>query len=157
MSIIIKENKKTSKINIFNKDYDIKTTFELDLSLKQITSLPESIGELTNLKYLYLNNNQLTSLPESIGKLTNLQTLYLEDNKLTSLPESIEKNNIKKLFLNDSSYVINNIDIECKILILTSIKNKITNLPCNLKKIYLNPNVDINMIKIPFGCKIIMI
>ncbi len=45
--------------------------------------------------------------------------------------------------------------MECKILILKEIENKITNLPYNLKKIYLKPDIDINMIKIPFGCKII--
>ena len=39
----------------------------------KLTSLPESIGNLTNLKYLYLKNNELTSLPESIGNLSNLE------------------------------------------------------------------------------------
>jgi len=43
--------------------------YNLDLSHKQLGSLPESIGKLTNLTWLDLNHNQLTSLPESIGKL----------------------------------------------------------------------------------------
>jgi Leucine-rich repeat (LRR) protein len=158
MSIIIKEKKKTGKITIFNKDYDIETTFELNLSCKELTSLPESIGELVNLKILSLYNNQLTSLPESIGKLTNLNILYLENNQLTSLPESIGKLiNVQYLSLNESSYEINNLDMECEILILRCIKNKITNLPYNLKKIYLKSDIDINMLKIPFGCEIIRI
>lgn len=52
-------------------------------------SLPEDLGNLTWLQYLYFNDNALISLPESIWNLTNLQQLYLYNNKLTSLPESI--------------------------------------------------------------------
>lgn len=68
---------------------------ELVLVHNQLTSLPDSIGNLTNLKELHLNNNQLTSLPESIGKLTNLEKLVLHNNKLKTLPNSI--GNLKKL------------------------------------------------------------
>ena len=100
MSINIKEKKKTGTIAILDIEYDIETTFELDLSYKQLTSLAESIGELTNLKYLYLYQNNLTSLPESIGELTNLQSLHLQNNQLTSLPKSIEKLiNLNELYL----------------------------------------------------------
>ena len=34
-------------------------------------------------------NNKLTSLPESIGDCSNLEILYVNSNKLTSLPKSI--------------------------------------------------------------------
>jgi Leucine-rich repeat (LRR) protein len=34
-------------------------------------------------------DNQLTSLPETIGELKLLTTLYLENNPLSSLPETI--------------------------------------------------------------------
>lgn len=40
---------------------------------EQITSLPPSIGELTNLKELYLYGSHLRSLPPEIGKLTKLE------------------------------------------------------------------------------------
>ena len=59
------------------------------LAGNQLVSLPESIGNLTNLTELVLFENQITSLPESIGNLTNLTSLLLSGNQLVSLPESI--------------------------------------------------------------------
>ncbi|MHA1342068.1 MAG: leucine-rich repeat domain-containing protein, partial [Promethearchaeota archaeon] len=55
---------------------------------KLITSLPETFGNLSNLKELDLNDNELTSLPETFGNLSNLKELNLINNKLASLPES---------------------------------------------------------------------
>ena len=59
-----------------------------ELNLSGVTSggyIPESIGNLTNLKVLDLSSNGLTgSIPESIGNLTNLTYLDLNGNNLTS-------------------------------------------------------------------------
>ena len=55
----------------------------------QLTSLPESLWKLSNLTELHCNNNLIKNLPESIGKLENLQRLQISSNKLFSLPESI--------------------------------------------------------------------
>ena len=62
---------------------------DLNLASNQLTSLPDSIGNLKGLGKLHLGSNQLTSLPDSIGKLTSLNTLNVERNQLTSLPVSI--------------------------------------------------------------------
>jgi leucine-rich repeat protein SHOC2 len=59
------------------------------LENNRLSKLPESIGNFTRLRWLYLSGNGLTNLPNSIGLLTNLTHLYLTDNNLTSLPESI--------------------------------------------------------------------
>jgi internalin A len=61
----------------------------LDLSGKQLTSLPATISQLTDLRTLDLRRNRLKRLSEVIGQLPNLQELYLYENQLTSLPESI--------------------------------------------------------------------
>ena len=55
----------------------------------KISTIPESIGNLTNLKELTIFDTLIIALPESIGNLTNLQELVISGNSLTSLPESI--------------------------------------------------------------------
>jgi Leucine-rich repeat (LRR) protein len=71
---------------------------ELDLSSMDLTELPKSIGQLTQLKELKLGinysakdkkPNRLTTLPESLGQLTQLQELDLSNNQLATLPKWI--------------------------------------------------------------------
>ncbi|MHA1386077.1 MAG: leucine-rich repeat domain-containing protein, partial [Candidatus Helarchaeota archaeon] len=72
----------------------------MNLGDNQLTTLPESIGNLKSLKELYLEGNELTTLPESIGNLKSLKELYLRNNKLTALPESLGGlDNLKTLYL----------------------------------------------------------
>ncbi len=61
----------------------------LDLSGRGLTSLPDTIGNLTTLQTLDLNNNLLTTLPESIGNLSKLERLHLRENQLWLLPKTI--------------------------------------------------------------------
>jgi leucine-rich repeat protein SHOC2 len=61
----------------------------LDLYQQHITSLPGSIGDLTDLVSLRLVGNLLTTLPDSIGNLTKLRELRLYRNQLRNLPDSI--------------------------------------------------------------------
>lgn len=62
---------------------------ELSLPYNELTTLPDSIGQMSWLRRLYLHDNKLTALPDSIGQLSQLELLSLDDNKLTALPDSI--------------------------------------------------------------------
>jgi Leucine-rich repeat (LRR) protein len=98
----------------------------LYLYKNKIKILPESIGHLTSLKGLYLYNNKITALPESIGHLTSLKGLYLSSNNLTSLPESIGNlTSLKELSLYNNN--------------LTSLPESIGNLK-SLEKLNLRSN-----------------
>ncbi|KAJ1290124.1 hypothetical protein BS78_02G218600 [Paspalum vaginatum] len=67
----------------------------LDLSELQIKDIPNSIGELFNLRYLCLDDTNVKELPKSITKLHNLQTLSLERTQVLNFPQGFFK--LKKL------------------------------------------------------------
>ncbi|MDO8516989.1 MAG: hypothetical protein Q7S33_02585 [Nanoarchaeota archaeon] len=68
---------------------------KLSLASWGLKKISDSIGNLTDLEYLNLNNNELTKLPETIGNLTNLKELYLLWNYNIILPDSMA--NLSKL------------------------------------------------------------
>ncbi|WP_395733907.1 COR domain-containing protein [Prosthecobacter sp.] len=76
-----------SRIN----EYQRSDNTSLDLSSIGLTSLPESLRQLTGLKTLNLHNNKLSTLPEWLGRLTELQALLLAGNYLTTLPETLSQ------------------------------------------------------------------
>ena len=148
--LYLQDNQLTSLPAEIGKLVNLKV---LDLHNNQLSSLPTEIGKLINLHTLGLSNNQLTSLPAEIGKLVNLQTLYLGNNKLSSLPAEILK--IKnKILIDETSYDINNINMENEILIFSYLKIKLSNLPINTKEIWLNKKIINYEIKTPFNCEI---
>jgi len=94
---------------------------DLNLHFNQITNIPETIGELTQLTEIYLENNLFGILPESIGNLTNLITLNINENQLTSIPENIGNlTGLEKLLLYNNS--------------LTSLPESICNIFSNLSQ-----------------------
>jgi internalin A len=62
---------------------------ELNLSNRGLTKLPESIRRLSKLRNLDLDHNDLMTLPEWIGELTQLTMLAASHNRLTYIPESV--------------------------------------------------------------------
>ncbi|CAO1626840.1 unnamed protein product [Sympodiomycopsis kandeliae] len=67
----------------------LKSLYDLILDGNQFVSLPESLGDLQELRLLSVTNNHLASLPETIGKLSKLRRLLVHNNNLKSLPNSI--------------------------------------------------------------------
>ena len=76
----------------------------LNLSENSLATLPNCIGQLTNLQELDLSSNRLEAFPDSIGNLTNLQELDLSSNRLETLPDSIGNlTNLQELDLRENS------------------------------------------------------
>ena len=71
---------------IFVKDWRIDN---LNLRIREIGELPDSIGLLSNLVRLDLSSTSLKELPESIGQLSHLKFLDLRYTDIKRLPESI--------------------------------------------------------------------
>jgi|GEM_PF-934877 len=61
----------------------------LQIRLNYITSLPEEIGNLSNLKYIDLGMNRLTNIPARIGELSSLIRLNLRFSFIATLPKEI--------------------------------------------------------------------
>jgi len=91
-------------VTILGKTYDINRTTHLKSQFTNVETLPDSIGNLTNMKELTLSYTKLQTLPDSIGKLTNLVALDLHANKLQTLPDSIGNlTNLGRLDLNNNN------------------------------------------------------
>ena len=103
------------------------------------SALPDSIGNLVNLKRLYLNHTPITALPDSIGNLANLQILWLTYLFcMTALPDSIGSlSNLQTLAVLNTPIItlpdsIKNLaNLQCLYLIDT----KITALPNSIGKL----------------------
>jgi Leucine-rich repeat (LRR) protein len=137
---IVNKNINNNRINIYNINKlasTIKYMIDLkELLLNNLTKIPNSIGKLTNLQFLVINN-KLKEIPKSIGKLTNLQKLSLENNNLTEIPKSIIKlTNLKTLSMYNNNltkipksiYKLTNLQS----LILTN--NNLTKIPKSIGK-----------------------
>ena len=57
-----------------------------------VTVIPDNIGNITNLKRLYIFHNPVRNLPESIGKLPSLEYINIQNTHLSSLPLSLANN-----------------------------------------------------------------
>jgi leucine-rich repeat protein SHOC2 len=107
----------------------------LSLTYNQITILPKSIGNLTNLTDLILEDNQLICLPDTIGNMVNLNMLYLDSNSLVSLPESIGKIcNLTNLYLSRN-----------KLASLPKSMSRLTNL--EVLSLNSNPLIDLSILQ----------
>ena len=89
LSLLSMIGMRNNKIKIFEDNSLPLSTRWLILTDNELTSLPQSIGDLKLLQKCMLSGNKLTSLPESINKCFNLELLRIAANKLTSFPTSL--------------------------------------------------------------------
>lgn len=79
-----------------NEVTEYKNLKSLDLSFKNLSSIPKYIFELSYLEDLNLSHNQLEELPKEIIKLKSLKNLDISWNRITHnldfLPTDIKVN-----------------------------------------------------------------
>jgi len=59
----------------------------LALQGQSLEVIPDNIGDLKSLNYLWVANNKLTDLPENLTKLKAFSQLHLQNNQFTTIPE----------------------------------------------------------------------
>jgi hypothetical protein len=97
------------KFNIF-KNFKLKKLKELDISRNEIKSISEKIGNLTELKKLWLNNLDIVNFPaDKIKSLPNLASLYCFSSQNINIQNKtyfdltkIKGNSLGKLKLNET-------------------------------------------------------
>ncbi len=120
---------------------ELSNLIELKLIGNKITELPNEIGGLSTLKELSISDNQIKDIPNALWKLTQLESLSLSDNKLTTLDAGVGKlENLKNLGLSNNQ--LNNLpDAIGNLVNLESLgifNNQLENIPNtigNLKKL----------------------
>lgn len=65
--------------------------YALDLSRWEFEVIPDSIGSLSELKFLNLSNLKLKKLPNSMAELSNLDYINLNGNEIKDIPEWLLK------------------------------------------------------------------
>jgi Leucine-rich repeat (LRR) protein len=89
----------------------------LNVSYKQLQTVPKELGQLASLQELSLSNNQLQTIPKELGQLASLQELYLHNNQLQTIPKELGQlaslryfqldNNLKNvIFLDNGTNII---------------------------------------------------
>jgi Leucine-rich repeat (LRR) protein len=131
-----------TKYNITNDDIinnliKFKNLKKLYIDLN-LTQLPDSIGNLTNLIDLNLQNNKLSELPDSISNLKKLQKLTFYSNNFTNIPDVIFKLT-SLISLNFSSNNLTEIPDDIKYLNklkeLYLVNNNLSELPDSIKEL----------------------
>ncbi|MES2410169.1 MAG: leucine-rich repeat domain-containing protein [Bacteroidota bacterium] len=119
----------------------IKSKFisKLDLSNRNLKSIPEEVFSLKNLKKLNLSNNKIKDIPSEISNLKNLEVLDISNNHILNFYAKIcQLKKLKHLNLNNNK--IPSIPKQIKNLHqlrkLSLANNRISNLPEELSQIH---------------------
>lgn len=123
----------------------------LDLSFEDISCLPEEIGQLCSLQWLYIRSTDLKSLPAGIGQLTALRKLVLSNNQLKSLPPEIgQLASLRRLKLEENRLT----SLPAEIAQLTELReldlffNKLSSLPAQFGRLTALQDLNLSMNKL---------
>jgi hypothetical protein len=75
----------------------------LNLSGNQLSSLPDELTKLKNLKIIFCSENQFTHLPEVLGEFEHLNMVGFKANQIRHCPESAISNKLRWLILTDNA------------------------------------------------------
>lgn len=75
--------------SIPNEIQNLKNLRRLNLANNQLLEISEVLGELRNLTHLDLSNNKIKYLPSKVANLSKLESLFLDGNPFNSLPPEI--------------------------------------------------------------------
>lgn len=83
--------------------FDLADTLEiLDLSGNALTSLPDDLPRLHNLRILFCSDNLFTHLPEVLGQCPQLSMVGFKANKIRNVPAAALSKNLRWLILTDN-------------------------------------------------------
>jgi len=126
---------------------ELKCLTHLNMCYNQLTSLPPEISELKNLTHLNIYYNRLTSLPSELSELKNLTQLNISYNRLTSLPPEIsELKNLTQLKISNNRLTSLPPEIS-ELKNLTQLKisnNRLTSLPPDISELKNLTQLDIS-------------
>ncbi|KAE8177464.1 leucine-rich repeat-containing protein kinase family protein [Photobacterium carnosum] len=74
----------------------------LDLTNNQLSHLPKSFSQLTNLRILFISNNNFTELPTILGACPNLEMIGFKSNKITTVNADALPKKLRWLILTDN-------------------------------------------------------
>eukprot|EP00002_Diphylleia_rotans_P022665 TRINITY_DN4441_c0_g2_i1.p1 TRINITY_DN4441_c0_g2~~TRINITY_DN4441_c0_g2_i1.p1 ORF type:complete len:625 (-),score=133.79 TRINITY_DN4441_c0_g2_i1:182-2056(-) len=87
-------------------EWRMKRKTELILTKRNISEIPEAIGNVTNMRVLNFAENKLSVLPATIGSLTNLTSVNFRSNALSSLPETMSYlNKLAEVDLSQNQFI----------------------------------------------------
>ncbi|TGL58120.1 leucine-rich repeat domain-containing protein [Leptospira ognonensis] len=91
----------------------LQSVEELTLQYDSLTSIPAELGNLKSLRILNLFGNPIESLPDSLGNLENLEILLLGRSKLKTVPGFVTKlKKLKTLALDETALEFSEADVE---------------------------------------------
>ena len=122
----------------------------LDISYNNIKNIPPALFSLFELTTLNLSNNPIESIPSEIYLLKNLHELSLSNTSMTKLPSTFSKlGNLKRLFINNT--LLEDMNIICKLkqlAILEACANHIEIIPNELGNLPCLVHISLNNNKI---------